>query len=307
MLITTSWVETVKELINLQAASPVWGDKPAWYFWLSHIKGAYLLELGEILDEKWDEDHLACGMFKIKYYPYPHKEGFDNFSFEEQAFVQSGFFDHTHTPMFEKKDNIPDSLFNIAALELTIDPTDNLALFSLEALDFMQIDYAREIYRTYPDIDKAKRYAAGERARNVPGYDLGYPLFSSLLSLYSFYSKTKPVRAVLTRIPGFKHIYNSSEECQCIDTDDINFYSLNVLYSDTSDKNIAAGEKLIEQRFEGGDGEVVFDQQFSCGYLPHNHISPFVKPVLDEKWWSLAEADYKSNLASTCGCEDCQH
>ena len=248
MLITTSWVDKVKELIGLQAVSPVWGDKPAWYFWLSHIKGAYLLELDETDDEKWEKDGRASGIFKVKHYPYPHKAGFYDFSFEEQAFAQSDFFDHTHTPKFAKKNMIPDSLFNIAALELTIDPAENLALFSMEALDSMQIHYGREICQTYPDIHKTKLYAAGEKARSVPGYDLGYRLFSSLLSLYSFYSKIKPVWVVLTRSPGFKHICNSSQEYQCIDTDDINFYSLNVLFSDTTGKNIADGEKLIEQR-----------------------------------------------------------
>ena len=307
MLITTSWVEKVKELIHLKAISPIWGDKPAWYFWLSHIQGAYLLELDETDDEKWENEGLASGIFKVKHYPYPHKAGFYDFSFEEQAFVQSDFFDHTHTPKFEKKDRIPDSLFNIAALELTIDPAENLALFSMEALDSMQIHYGREIYQTYPDIHKTKQYEAGEKARDVPGFDLGYQLFSSLLSLYSFYSKIKPVRTVLTRSPGFKHICNSPQDYQCIDTDDINLYVLCGLFSDTSGKNIANGEKLIGQRFEDVDEEIVFDQQFSNGHLPHNYISPVVEPALDEKWWSLAEADYKSDLGSTCGCNDCQH
>lgn len=307
MLITTSWVEKVKELIGLKAVSPFWGDKPAWYFWMSQTSGAYFLELDEIMDEHWESDRLASGMFKVKHYPDTNGEFFNNFSFEEQAFVQSDFFDHTHTPKFETKDRIPDSLFNIAALELTIDPEENLALFTLEALDSMQIHYDREIHQTYPEIHKEKLYISGEKVRNVPGYDLGYPFFSSLLSLYSFYSKTKPVRVVLTRSPGFKHVCNSQEELHCIDTDDINLYSLNVLFSDTSDKNIVNGEKLIEQRFKDSDDEVVFDQQFTCGHLPCNHISPSINTPLDEKWWSLAEADYKSELTSSCGCADCHH
>ena len=307
MLTTTSWVEKVKELVGLKAVSPFWGDKPAWYFWMSQISGAYLLELAETMDDHWESDQLAGGMFKIKHYPDTNGELFNNFSFEEQAFVQSDFFDHTHTPMFEKKDRIPDSLFNVAAFELIIDPKDNLAFFSLEALDVMQVDYGQAVHQTYPEIDKTKQYIAGEQARNVPGYDLGYPLFSSLLSLYSFYSKTKPVRVVLTRSPGFKHVCNSLNEFHCIDTDDTNLYSLNVLFSDNSDKHIANGEKLVAQRLKETDHEVVFDQQVTCGHLPYNHISPFVNTALDEKWWSLAEADYKSDLASTCGCEDCHH
>jgi hypothetical protein len=309
MLITTSWVEKVKELVGLEAVSPVWGDKPAWYFWMSEISGVYLLELAVTMDDHWGSDHLAGGMFKVKYYPYPHGEGFDNFSFEEQAFVQSDFFDHTHTPRFEKKDRIPDSLFNVAALELTMDPKDKLALFSLEAVDVMQICYGQAIHQTYPEINKTKQYIAGEQARNVPGYDLGYPLFSCLLSLYSFYSKTKPVRVLLTRSPGFRYVCNSPDEYHSIDTDDCNLYSLNILYSDNSDEQTANGDKLIEHRLKEADHEVVFDQQFTCGHLPGNlnPLSPFVNTALDEKWWSLAEAVYESHLASSCGCEGCHH
>jgi len=307
MLITTSWVGKVKELIGLEGVSPFWGDKPAWYFWISQISGAYYLELAETMTEQWEKDHLAGGMFKLKYYPDINEQIFNKFSFEEQAFVQSDFFDHTRTPKFETKDRIPDSLFNVAAFELTIDPKENLALFTLEALDSMQIDYDGEIYRTYPEINKGKLYTAGERARNVPGYDLGYPFFSSLLSLYSFYSKTKPVRVVLTRSPGFKHVCNSQEELHCIDTADVTVYSLTVLFSDAKDKTGADGEKLIEEKVGDTELDVVFDQQFTCGHLPCNHIAPFVNTALDEKWWSLAEADYKSELASSCGCADCSH
>lgn len=305
MLITASWVEKVKERIGLTAVSPFWGDTPSWYFWISQRPGAFLLELDEIVDENWESDLLAGGMFKIKYYPHPHGEGLEDFSFEEQAFVQSDFFDHTHTPRFEKKESIPDSLFNVAALEVTMDPKDNLALFSLEALDTMQITYDRAIYRTYPEFNKGKQYIAGEQARNVPGYDLGYTLFSSLASLYSFYSKTKPTRVLATHGPGFKHVCNSSNQFHCIDTDEINLNSLHILFSDNSKKSMAKGEKLVEQRCKEADHEVVFDQQFTYGQSPGNCISPFVNKALDENWWFLAEADYKSDLASSCGCESC--
>ncbi|MBU2453487.1 MAG: hypothetical protein KJ668_09265, partial [Proteobacteria bacterium] len=250
MLITTSWVGKVKELIGLEAVSPVWGNKPAWYFWTSQISGAYLIELDETIDEQWESDHLASGMFKVKHYPDTKGKVFANFSFEEQAFVQSNLFDHTHTPKFETKDRIPDSLFNVAALELTMDPKDNLALFTFEALDSMQICYDQGMCEAYPQINKEKHYIAGKKARNVPGYDLGYPLFSSLLCLYSFYSRTKPVRVLLTRSPGFKYVCNSSKKTHCIDTDDTHIYSLNVLFSDNREKTTARGEKLFEQRFK---------------------------------------------------------
>lgn len=307
MLITTSWVDKVKELIGLQSVSPVWGDKPEWYFWMPKTAGTYSLELNETIKDQWKSKHLATGMFSVKCYPFTNGQLFKHFSFEEQAFVKSDLFDDTHTPRFEQRERIPASLFNVAAIEMTNDSTDNLALFSLEALNSMQTLYGQKMQQTYPELNKSKLYTAGEKVRDVPGYDLGYPLFSCLLSLYSFYSRTKPVRILLTRSPGFKYIYESPQEYQCIDTDDVHIYSLNVVFSDISDKNLATGEKLIAQKLKDSDDEIVFDQEYTSGQLPCNHISPIVNADLDEKWWSLAEADYKSNMASTCGCEDCCH
>jgi hypothetical protein len=307
MLITTSWVDKVKELIGLQAVSPIWGDRPAWYFWMSQTSGAYQLELNETVNEQWENDHLARGMFGVKCYPYTNTEKFDGFSFEEQEFIKSNFFDDTHTPRFEQKDRIPESLFNVAAIEMITGSTDNWTLFSLEGLNSMQIHYGRKIYQTYPELNKDKQYIAGEKARDVPGYDLGYQLFSRLLSLYSFYSKIKPVRVLLSRSPGFKYVCNSSQEYQCVDTEDINIYSLNVLFSDNSEMHTTHGKKLIEQRLKESGNKIIFDQKFTSGHLPSNHISPIVNTDLDEKWWSLADADYKSHMASTCGCEDCHH
>lgn len=307
MLITTSWVDKVKELIGLQAVSPVWGDKPVWYFWMPQSAGVYSLELNETIDDQWESKHLAVGLFSVKCYPFANGRLFNHFSFEEQAFVKSNLFDDTHTPMLEQRERIPASLFNVAAIEMTTDTTDNLALFSLEALDSMQVIYGQAFHQTYPELNKSKSYNPGEKARDVPGYDLGYPLFSCLLSLYSFYSKIKPVRVLLTRSPGFKYIYDSTEEYQCVDTEDVQIYSLNVMFSDNTNKNLTTGKKLIEKRLKDPDNKIVFDQEYTTGHLPCNHISPTIKADLDEKWWSLAEADYKSNMTSTCGCENCQH
>lgn len=307
MLITTSWVDKVKALIGLKAVSPVWGDKPGWYFWISKTSCAYYFELRETLDDVWDTDHLASGLFMVKCYPYANTQAFHHFSFEEQAFVQSELFDHTHTPRFEQREIIPDSLFNVAAIELTIDSTENLALFSLEALDSIQVHHSRKYFQSYPEIKKEKRYNAGEKASDIPGYDLSYPFFSSLLSLYSFYSKKTPARIMLTRSPGFKYVCSSPQKKECVDTDDTHIYSLNVLFSGRTDKNASDASNLIDQRFKASPNDVMFDQKFTSAHLPKNHISPFINTPLDEKWWSLATADYTSDMESICGCDTCHH
>lgn len=307
MLVTTSWFEKVKDLIGLEAVSQVWGDKPAWYFWISQAPGVYYLQLEEVFDEYWESDDLATGIFTIKCYPYTQGKVFQSFSFEEQSFIQSKFFDHTHTPRFEQKEKIPKTLFNVATFELTIDAHDNLALFTFESLDFMRISYNQETLQSYPAIKKEKQFKAGEKGRDVPGFELGYLLFDRILSLYSFYSKTKPARVLLTRSPGFEYVYDSTRTFQCVDTDDISIYMLNVLFVQNSGKKIDKCEKLIEEQLKGGKHEVVFDQQFQCGHLHHNQNLSLLKTPLNDLWWSLADSDYKSELASSCGCENDHH
>jgi len=41
-----------------------------------------------------------------------------------------------------------------------------------------------------------------------------------------------------------------------------------------------------------------------CNHTAGNGFSPV---AINSLWWDLAHADLKSELASTCGCEDHQH
>ncbi len=307
MLVTTSWVEKVKELIGLKAVSQVWEDKPAWYFWILQAPGAYYLQLEEAFDESWESDDLAGGIFTIKYYPFKQEKVFQSFSFEEQSFIQSNFFDHTHTPRFEHKEKIPKTLFNVATFEFRVDSQDNVALFTFEGLDSMRISFNQETLQSYPAINKEKQFKAGEKGRDVPGFELGYLLFDRLLSLYSFYSKTKPARVILTRSPGFEYVYDSTRTFQCVDTDNLSIYMLNVLFVRNSGKKIDKSEKLIEERLKEGRHEIIFDQKYQCGHFHHSQNLISLKSPLNEQWWSLADSDYKSELASSCGCESDHH
>lgn len=85
----------------------------------------------------------------------------------------------------------------------------------------MRIFYNQETLQSYPAINKEKQFKAGEKDRDVPGFELGYLLFDRLLSLYSFYSKTKPARVFLTRSPGFEYVYDETHTFQCVDTDEL--------------------------------------------------------------------------------------
>ena len=56
MLVTTSWVDNLKDLLGVEAVSQIWGNVPAWYVWLSDAQGVYQLQL---VDAGFDENRPA--------------------------------------------------------------------------------------------------------------------------------------------------------------------------------------------------------------------------------------------------------
>jgi hypothetical protein len=302
-LITASWVERLKHAIGLEAVSPVWGDQPAWYFWIEDVPGAFSLHLEHASTENRGNQEWGNGIFSIKHYPHPRQEVFKAFSFQEQCFVRSEYFDRTHTPCFEYKDKIPATLFNVATMQYRAGPDDGPALFSLESLDVMRVSCQQQSVQKYAMLGKNRAFKRGETDRTVPGWELGFTLFDRLLSLYSFYSKIKPLRVLITRSPGFEYTFDGSQKMQCVDAADLSIYSLDVLFA--SKKQEAADpaiKDLMNRCISCEDRQIVYDRSFLCGRYS-NETNPFFLPIsLNEQWWSLAESEYKSELASTCGC-----
>lgn len=308
MLVTTSWVDNLKNLLGMEAVSQIWGDVPAWYMWLSDALGVYQLQL---VDAGFDENRPATkqGFFSIKCYPFHDATVFDAFSYEEQDLSQSGFFDDTHTPRFEEKEKIPDSLFNVAAMEYRVNEDDAMACFTLESLDTMRSVYPDETVLDFDLINKSRRYAEGEIGRSVPGWKLGYPVFDRLLSMYAFYSKTKPVRLRITRSPGFEYAHTGNHTFECVDVPDTHQLAASVFFApqDSPDHGMNLNElDMVEQEEEQSQIEILSDRTFPCG---HFHASDKIASTqihenthINELWWSLAHTEYKSDLASTCGC-----
>lgn len=289
-------------MTGLKAVSQVWGEKPVWYFWIKNMSGAYSLQLEQSIIEKRDNLIGHNGYFSIKYYPHPREEVFKTFTFEEQCFARSEYFDRTHTPRFEYKEKIPETLFNVATMEYLAGPEDAPAVFSLTSLDFMRISAKQETVQKYPMFSRKRIFKRGETDRNVPGWELGLALFDRLVSLYSFYSKEKPRRVVMTRSSGFEYVFDTKNRWQCEDSSDINTYSLNVLFAPETRKNGRSIENMMNRHCISEGQEVLYDREFLCGRF-HSATDQIPIPAfLNEQWWSLAESDYRSELASTCGC-----
>jgi len=302
MLITASWVEEIRKDLGLEAVSQVWADKPAWYFRISNAAGVYHLEVANTDVSNINGSSLHSSMLALKCYPFAQSPVFPLFSYEEQCFVKSDFFNPDNTPYYDYQEKIPQNLFNAAAVEYTTDPEDAFAVFTFESPDIMRIRFDDEAVQSYPLLKQNKRFAKGAVDRRVPGVQIGYPFFKRLLCLYSYYSKSKPFRVIISHAPGFEYVYDKTGGFTCTDAPDIKIITVSVLYRSGNTSLNTGLEEEIAKRCRHEKEEVISDRSFACGHFhsdnhEHSHLTP-----LDHRWWSLAEADYKSNLASSCGC-----
>jgi len=308
MLVTTSWVDDLKDLLGMEAVSQIWGEVPAWYMWFSDAQGAYRLELEDAMNEEKNPANKQ-GFFSIKCYPFHNSTVFDTFSYEEQVLCRSRFFDDTHTPRFEEMERIPDSLFNVAAMEYRVNQDDTMACFTLESLDTLRCVYPKETTQHFDRIGKSRCYRKGEIGRSVPGWQLGYPVFDRLLCMYAFYSKAKPIRVRITRSPGFHYVHTGKHTFECLDSPDTQRWTASVFFAapNRPEMGIQLNETDILAPEEEPDRmEILLDRAFPCGHLHHVEKMASLQAAKDTPvnplWWSLAETAYTSTLASTCGC-----
>ena len=308
MLSTVSWVDNVKKLLGIEGVSQIWGDAPAWYVWISGAPGVYHFQLSEASIHK-DPPNTAQGIFTVKCYPYNNGNIFNFFSFQERHLIQSRFFDGTHTPFFDDRERLPDALFNVAVIEYMVDLDDDMACVTIESLDTMRISYGKETVEEYDLIGKNRHFVKGEVDRLVPGWKLGYLFFDRFLSMLAFYRKTKPMQLRITRSSGFEYIYTGGDTFKCVAAPDIHCFSTAAVFGPANGHHDGAdfqAHRLAEKDFEIDAADILYDQTFHCG-----HYHPLDKAVLDKLpedthinplWWSLADAEHKSELASSCGC-----
>lgn len=304
MLVMTSWIDELKDLLGIEAVSQIWGEVPAWYMWLSDAHGVYRLQLAEATNQEKNPANKQ-GFFSIKCYPFNNSAVFNTFSYEEQVLSRSGFFDDTHTPRFEENERISDSLFNVAGMEYRVTRDDTMACFSLESLDSLRYIYTAETEQHFDLIGKRRSYRKGEVGRSVPGWQLGYPVFDRLLCMYAFYSKAKPIRVRITRSPGFEYSHTG----ECLNASDTHRLAASVFFASPHRPDMGLHlnkSDILEPEEEPGQVEILLDRAFPCGHLHLPEKMASLQTIegarVNPLWWSLAQTEYSSNLASTCGC-----
>ena len=300
MLIVSSWSERFRKDIGFNGVSQIWGGRPSWYFWLTDSPGVYQLEMMDTEDDTGTREDQSTAFFKVKCYPYEACSAFQSFSFLERKLVKSNLFDDTNTPVFEHRGDIPDDLFTVATVEITMDVTGHTAIFSLESMACIRTRYAQETHQVFPMISLDRTFGKQEIDRDVPGFQIGSRLFDCLMCLYANAHKQPPLEIRCSRSPGYEFVIEDGR-VHARETVDIKGFKLNMVYSVTGlesykDKNGATGNSE-----EGGE-DIIYDRRFSCGNFHAGKDEKKLPMALNRQWWSLAHTHFESELCSPCGC-----
>ena len=201
--------------IGFTKISRLVSQKPGWYLWTKEQKGAYLLELADVvyLDKEVGTDYLnnipeVKAEFVLRYYPSPEEPLFEDFAFIEREVRLGPYFDHTGTPLFEKQNGIHESLFAVGNLYLDFDKGLNFAILKISSQDRWI-----EIVKNGPLVKTDQRQTIevipeGMMARNIPGWELSWYFYDKLLLGFCYVHKTFPFGLGLTEFPGaVYHIY----------------------------------------------------------------------------------------------------
>jgi hypothetical protein len=300
MLIISSWSEQFRSDIGFNGVSQVWNDRLSWYFWLADAPGVYLLEMMDPEEGTAEIENRITAVFKIKCYPYQEHPEFQSFSFFEKQLVQSTSFDHTNTPAFEHQGDIPDDLFSVATIEMAIDTEGHGALFSFESMTYLRTRFANKTRQTFPMINLSRNFGRREIDRNVPGFQMGYPLFDCLVCLYANAHKRTPDSIRFSASTGVEFIIHDNH-VHARETDNIKGFKLDLFFAAMDFGSSSVGKHVL-----GGVSEerehIIYDRQFACGDFHEDAAEKKLPMTLNRKWWSLAHTHYDSELASSCGC-----
>ena len=299
MLITASWVEQVQKMLDITGVSQVWGDRPEWYVWIDDAPGVYALvfENGKLINAI--DQTLYMGQFAVKCYPFKTADVFDTFSPAERQMIGSDLFDNTHTPRLETLHKVPEAFYTIGSISFVVDAAETVALFSFDSLNFLRwSNFTAKIHSEHHSTEKSF-------IRNIPGWQVGYPFFDRLISLYAFYSKQPPVFIGATQSPGFETIIDTHQSPVSQVCAGIQQWSTSVLFA-TSGDTTAWVDTFWRAQLDHEE-QIVFEHacsQFACHQFTKEAKSHV---AINSLWWDLARTDIKSELASTCGCEGHEH
>lgn len=189
----------------------VWVDYVSWYIKLKDRPGIYdisLINYGIVktlpkVDVRFQLPRYMVECLLIRYYPSPKEECFKNFSYYERKFrLKREFFTDEGIPKTDAKMNMPKTFFTIGELDFYIEflrrRDIRLALRSQKRYVEKRADGIRENGKVI--------VKPGEIDRNVPGWNLSWDLYVSLLRTYLKYYNGEILLALKIEKPGIVYV-----------------------------------------------------------------------------------------------------
>lgn len=299
LLITASWSHDLQAAAGIRAASQVFDDRPAWYIWPADNKGAYALAWAGPA-EREGEDSPPAGSFALKFYPGPDNPDLAGFSPEERALAASELFDHTGTPVFEALTRIPEGMFTVAGLTLTLDPEGNWALITLEGQEELRQVADADQEAPFAVLGGAARFKAGQIMRRVPSWRLAWPMLDALACLLAFTRRQAPAGLTLASGTGFE-IVSGGGGLTCRETSELNDLAFSLLLAVDCPHCRGRGLAQLDCELSAGGRADIVRLIPQPGFGPVGlSLSPLTP--LNPAWWTLGQAEFKSHLSTACGC-----
>jgi hypothetical protein len=275
--------------------SRLFGERLGWYLWTRDQKGAYLLELTDAMyfDKEVRTNNIpgVRAEFVLRYYPSPEEALFEDFAFIEREVRLGPCFDHTGTPLFERKDEIHESLFAVGNLTLDFDKGLNF-----EILKISSQDHWIEIVKEGPIVETDCRQIIevipeGTMARNVPGWELSWRFYDKLLLGFCYVHKTIPFGLGLTEFPGV--VYHTYAQNKVIEA----------THPDIRGRTLEVGVLLQSNQTGSIDPEILKEAFFRSIPLPAKkkglQVDCFTSlprdehPWIDPDWWTASSWIYQ--------------
>jgi hypothetical protein len=293
----------VRAATDLHGVSEVWPAKgscaPAWYVWLTTCAGAYELRLHEAESVMIDGMTLDRGLLTLRYFPSPTEPVFSLLAPAQRDLVASPLFDATHTPRFGCADRVPADWFTIGTIEVLQSAAADASLLMLACGD----PYGTCITGSLPSAEQGPL--------PLPFWQLGYPVFDTMIGLTSYLLRRGPARVVCgrrlaagaeprlkTAVVGFFEGARSDVAVAC---DHLEAALGHDPWQTTCRFPVRHAREPSCRRSER-DAHAPCHDHHDPGHHEHGHDSAVPIPLrCNEAWWTLASADARL-IALPCGC-----
>lgn len=298
--------ESARHHFRIKGISERWIGPPGWYLWFDDLPGSFLLEIREACmfpdvqapsDQASGNPSVSRGILGIKYYPdINDQQAFQCFSRAEREIRTSDLFDETGTPAFEHVSDIPDTLFDIGAMEVLVAQGRRFAVLSL---------HAPSVWRVYRNDGKVASASPsvfqGDLDREVPAWSWSWFLFNRLLAAFCFVYKVTPLIVDLLKQTGRVFIVDNVNGVTDRMDPNVVFRSLLcgfVLPDELFSEHVKSRELLFSCRKQILSADHFVDARHvtECVETPQE-ILPWINPG----WWRLNE-DHHLSLQDTKFC-----